>query len=72
MTELSSLVLFTGHIGQALAFYRAIGLSLDDEDHGDGPVHYATEVSRRDRGPDRPGSSRAHRAPGAGVGDAVP
>ena len=45
MTELSSLVLFTGDIEQARAFYRAVGLALDDEDHGDGPVHYATDIS---------------------------
>jgi Glyoxalase/Bleomycin resistance protein/Dioxygenase superfamily len=45
MTELSSHVLFTGHIEQARLFYRTVGLSLDDEDHGDGPVHYATEIS---------------------------
>ena len=45
MTELSSLVLFTGHIEQARAFYRAVGLSLDDEDHGDGPTHFAADVS---------------------------
>jgi hypothetical protein len=45
MTELSSHVLFTGHIEQARLFYRTVGLSLDDEDHGGGPVHYATEIS---------------------------
>ena len=45
MTELSSLVLFTGDIEQARAFYHAVGLTLDDEDHGDGPVHYATDIS---------------------------
>ena len=45
MTELSSLVLFTGNIEQARAFYRAVGLNLDDEDHGDGPLHYATDIS---------------------------
>jgi lactoylglutathione lyase len=45
MTELSSIVLFTADIDGARAFYRAIGLTLDDEDHGDGPVHYATDIS---------------------------
>jgi len=44
MTELSSLVLFTGHLEQARAFYRAVGLALDGEDHGDGPLHYATDI----------------------------
>jgi catechol 2,3-dioxygenase-like lactoylglutathione lyase family enzyme len=45
MTEFTSLVLFTGRIEQARAFYRAAGLTLDDENHGDGPVHCATDIS---------------------------
>jgi MerR family transcriptional regulator, thiopeptide resistance regulator len=43
--QFSSLVLFTGHIDQARAFYRAVGLQLHDEDHGDGPLHYATDIN---------------------------
>jgi MerR family transcriptional regulator, thiopeptide resistance regulator len=43
--QFSSLVLFTGHIEQARAFYRAVGLQLHDEDHGGGPVHYATDIN---------------------------
>jgi catechol 2,3-dioxygenase-like lactoylglutathione lyase family enzyme len=44
MIELSSLVLTTGHIEQARAFYQAAGLSLEEEDHGGGAVHYATDI----------------------------
>jgi len=43
--QFSSLVLFTGHIDQGRAFYRAVGLQLHDEDHGGGPVHYATDIN---------------------------
>jgi lactoylglutathione lyase len=43
--QFSSLILFTGRIEQARAFYRAVGLQLHDEDHGGGPVHYATDIS---------------------------
>jgi lactoylglutathione lyase len=28
-----------------MAFYRAVGLQLHDEDHGGGPVHYATDIN---------------------------
>jgi lactoylglutathione lyase len=44
MTEISSLVLFTGNVERARAFYGAIGIDLEAEDHGDGPVHYATDI----------------------------
>jgi lactoylglutathione lyase len=44
MTEFSSLVLFSANLERARAFYRAVGLNLDDEDHGGGPVHYAADV----------------------------
>jgi MerR family transcriptional regulator, thiopeptide resistance regulator len=43
--QFSSLVLFTGHIDQARAFYRAVGLQLHYEDHGGGPAHYATDIN---------------------------
>ena len=44
MTEMASLVLFAGRPTVTAAFYRALGLVLEDEDHGEGPVHFATEV----------------------------
>jgi len=42
--EVSSLVLFTEHPERTAAFYRAIGLDLEDEDHDEGPVHHAVEL----------------------------
>jgi lactoylglutathione lyase len=44
MVEMASLVLFSAAMDDTVAFYRAIGLELDEEDHGDGPVHFATDV----------------------------
>jgi lactoylglutathione lyase len=44
MTELASIVVFTEQLDQTVAFYRALGFPLDDEDHGDGYVHAAGEM----------------------------
>jgi catechol 2,3-dioxygenase-like lactoylglutathione lyase family enzyme len=37
-------VLWTRHIEASIRFYRALGLPLEEERHGDGPVHYACNV----------------------------
>jgi lactoylglutathione lyase len=44
MAELSSLVLFAPDAGRTAAFYRALGVDLEDEAHEDGPVHFAAEL----------------------------
>ena len=44
MTELASLVLFVADVDAAARFYRAVGVPLEDEDHGEGPVHVAAEL----------------------------
>ncbi|HEY1920502.1 MAG TPA: VOC family protein [Streptosporangiaceae bacterium] len=44
MTEMASLVLFATDPATTATFYRAVGLDLEDEDHGEGPVHFATEL----------------------------
>jgi predicted enzyme related to lactoylglutathione lyase len=44
MTQMASLVLFAANPEATAAFYRALGLPLEDEDHGEGPVHFATEL----------------------------
>jgi lactoylglutathione lyase len=44
MTEMASLVVYAANPSATAAFYRALGLVLEDEYHGDGPVHFATEV----------------------------
>jgi lactoylglutathione lyase len=44
MTEVASIVLFSQHLERTINFYRAVGVDLQDEDHGDGFVHAATEA----------------------------
>jgi lactoylglutathione lyase len=39
--DLGALVLFTKDLVRSAAFYRAIGLPLEEERHDEGPVHYA-------------------------------
>jgi predicted enzyme related to lactoylglutathione lyase len=44
VTEIASLVLFAADVDKTADFYRAIGLELEHEDHGEGPVHFAIEL----------------------------
>jgi len=44
MTELASVVLFATVPTATAAFYRGLGLVLEDEHHGEGPIHFATEL----------------------------
>jgi len=44
MAELASLVLYAADPGATAAFYRALGVDLEHEDHGEGPVHFAAEL----------------------------
>jgi lactoylglutathione lyase len=44
MSEMASLVLFAVNPPATAAFYRALGLELEDEHHGEGPVHSAVEL----------------------------
>jgi catechol 2,3-dioxygenase-like lactoylglutathione lyase family enzyme len=44
MTEIASIVLFSDEPSRTIDFYRAIGVELQDEDHGDGLVHSAIDV----------------------------
>lgn len=44
VTTIASLVLFASDVDAAARFYRAIGLPLEDEDHGEGPVHFAADL----------------------------
>jgi lactoylglutathione lyase len=44
--ELGALVLFSANVDRTVAFYRAIGVPLELEQHDDeGPPHYAGELS---------------------------
>ncbi len=44
ITDVGALVLYTGRLDEVVAFYRAIGVPLVPEDHGDGVQHYACEL----------------------------
>jgi predicted enzyme related to lactoylglutathione lyase len=44
MVEVGALVLYASDLEKTTRFYRGLGLALGLEDHGEGPVHYATEV----------------------------
>lgn len=44
MTEVASLVLFAPEAEKTAAFYKALGIPLSNEDHGEGPVHFAVEL----------------------------
>jgi len=42
--DVGALILFTGEIERTVAFYREIGVPLEEEQHEDTPVHYACDV----------------------------
>ncbi|QDU86611.1 Glyoxalase-like domain protein [Planctomycetes bacterium Pla163] len=42
--ELGSLILFSERVEALAAFYRALGLPLEPERHGDGPVHHTCSL----------------------------
>lgn len=42
--HLDAIILFSARAGEVVRFYRAIGLPLEDERHGDGPLHWACEL----------------------------
>lgn len=44
MAEMASLVLFAADPAATAAFYNALGVALEHEDHGEGPVHHAAEL----------------------------
>src|SRR5262245_14057316 len=43
--DVGALILFSGAIEKTVAFYRAIGMPLEEEKHDEeGPLHYACEL----------------------------
>jgi hypothetical protein len=42
--EIASYVVVSGHPAECVAFDRTIGLPLEDEQHGDGTLHWAVEI----------------------------
>ena len=41
---MASVVLSAASPAATMAFYSAVGLELEAEDNGEGPVHFATEL----------------------------
>jgi lactoylglutathione lyase len=62
--EVSSIVLFAADAEQTAAFYRALGIPLEGEDHGDGPVHLAADLGGVHFAIFQAGGDPASRAPG--------
>ena len=44
MVEVGALVLYARDMEKTAEFYRTLGIPLGKEDHGEGPIHYATEL----------------------------
>ncbi|GAA4387495.1 VOC family protein [Tsukamurella soli] len=44
MTALSLLVLYVRNLAESRRFYATLGLSLTEEQHGDGAVHYSATL----------------------------
>lgn len=44
MPSMSLIVLRTHAVDTMLAFYRALGLIFEQEQHGTGPIHYSTRL----------------------------
>jgi lactoylglutathione lyase len=44
MTRLASVVIFSARVPAVVAFYRALGVPLEQQDHGDGHEHVAADV----------------------------
>lgn len=73
--DLGSLILFAADVERTAAFYRALGVALESEQHGDGPVHHTCALgsthfavfAARGDGPaqDDGAPARDHRAAGA-------
>ena len=45
VTGFSAVILWTQRIDETLRFYQALGLPLVEEDHGEGPIHYACYIA---------------------------
>ncbi len=43
--SLDALILYSEDLNKSVEFYRKLGLPMEAEDHGDGPVHYACELN---------------------------
>jgi catechol 2,3-dioxygenase-like lactoylglutathione lyase family enzyme len=42
--RVDAIIFWSGDVERTVAFYRALGLPIETEDHGDGHVHHACDV----------------------------
>ena len=42
--SVNALILKTNKLEESLNFYQTVGLSLEQEEHGEGPTHYAGKI----------------------------
>ena len=42
---IDSLILFTSNLFALVEFYKSIGIPFEEEDHGEGPIHYACDLN---------------------------
>jgi len=73
--SISLIVLRAADVQKALAFYQAIGLSFEEEQHGSGPIHYACTLADTviELYPGEPGSAPERKQGGATlIGLSVP
>ena len=65
--SLGLVVVRSADIEQTLRFYRALGLEFTEEQHGNGPVHYACDLGGTviEIYPGKPGTAPDRRAGGA-------
>jgi lactoylglutathione lyase len=42
--EIASIVLYSNKVAELANFYAAVGAALENEQHEDGPVHFAVEI----------------------------
>jgi lactoylglutathione lyase len=45
MIKFNLFVIYTFNLELNVRFYRALGLELTEEQHGNGPTHYSTEIN---------------------------
>jgi len=66
--HVDSIVLRAGDLAAVVAFYRAVGVPLEEERHDDGPLHFACELGPIHfavYGADAPGAAPRRRDGGA-------
>lgn len=67
VSDVGALILFTSRVDEVVAFYRALGVPLEAEEHGDGVKHFACELGATHFAvfPGRAGDALEHKSGGS-------